>query len=81
MSDSGTGFHCAIGILATRYQRTITEKGQQVQVAMQDAEIDYIRPDFVCKPVMGEATERIGNEQPIAPVAPRGLYPASPRAE
>ncbi len=75
LSDSGTGFHCAIGILAALYQRTITGEGQRVQVAMQDATIDYIRPSFARQMVTGEATERIGNEQPMAPVAPCGLYP------
>jgi formyl-CoA transferase len=78
LADSGTGFHCVIGILAALYQRTITGEGQWVEVAMQDTMINFIRPAFGRQLVTGKATERVGNDQPMAPVAPNGLYPCQP---
>ncbi len=78
LADSGTGFHCVIGILAALYQRTATGQGQRVEVAMQDAMINFIRPAFGRQLVTGKATERVGNDQPMAPVAPNGIYPCKP---
>lgn len=78
LADSGTGFHCVIGILAALYQRTVTGQGQRVEIAMQDAMINFIRPAFGRQLVTGKATERVGNDQPMAPVAPNGLYPCKP---
>lgn len=78
LADSGTGFHCVIGILAALYQRTMTGEGQRVEVAMQDAMINFIRPAFGRQLVTGKATERVGNDQPMAPVAPNGIYPCKP---
>lgn len=78
LADSGTGFHCVIGILAALYQRTWTGEGQRVEVAMQDAMINFIRPAFGRQLVTGKATERVGNDQPMAPVAPNGIYPCKP---
>lgn len=78
LADSGTGFHCVIGILAALYQRTMTGEGQQVEVAMQDAMINFIRPAFGRQLVTGKATERVGNDQPMALVAPNGLYACKP---
>lgn len=78
LADSGTGFHCAIGILAALYQRTITGKGQRVEIAMQDAMINFIRPAFGRQLVTGQATERVGNDQPMAQVAPNGIFPCKP---
>jgi formyl-CoA transferase len=67
-----------IGILAALYQRCATGEGQRVEVAMQDAMINFIRPAFGRQLVTGQATERVGNDQPMAPVAPNGLYPCKP---
>lgn len=78
LADSGTGFHCVIGILAALYQRATTGQGQRVEVAMQDAMINFIRPAFGRQLVTGKATERVGNDQPMAPVAPNGIYPCKP---
>ena len=47
LGDTGTGMLLAIGILGALYQRHSTGSGRRVQVAMQDAQLQYIRGAFV----------------------------------
>jgi len=78
IADSGAGYHCAIGILAALYQRTVTGEGQRVEVTMQDVMINFNRSAWVRQLMTGEEAPRVGNEMPMAPVAPCNVYPCKP---
>lgn len=75
IGDTGTGLHCAIGILGALYQRMRTGKGQRIEVSMQEAVINFSRIAFARWAVTGEATLRAGNQSILSATAPSGLYP------
>ena len=58
IGDTGTGLHCAIGILAALHQRERTGYGQQIKVAMQDAVINFSRIAFARQAASGQAAVR-----------------------
>jgi formyl-CoA transferase len=61
LGDTGTGLHACIGVLAALYQRTVTGKGQKVEVAMQDAMVNYCRIAYSHQLATNKACERKGN--------------------
>jgi formyl-CoA transferase len=61
LGDTGTGLHACIGVLAALYQRTVTGRGQKVQVAMQDAMVNYCRIAYASQLLHGRACPRMGN--------------------
>jgi len=78
IGDTGAGLHLAIGILAALVQRQRTGTGQRVEVAMQEAVINYCRISFARQLLTGHAAERWGNQSQLGMTAPSGIYPCSP---
>ena len=46
VGDTGTGLHTAIGILSAYIQRLKTGKGQRLELSMQEAVVNLLRPSF-----------------------------------
>src|SRR5438132_1732574 len=65
LGDTGTGMLLAIGILGALFQRHTTGKGRRVQIAMQDAQLQYTRGAFVQHARTGQPAMRNG-AKPLA---------------
>lgn len=76
IGDTGTGLHCAIGILAAYIQRLETGEGQKVEVAMQDAIVNFTRVAMLSHYLTGKPVQRQGNR--ILGMAPGDIYPCAP---
>jgi formyl-CoA transferase len=76
LGDTGTGVHAAVGILAAVVQRQHTGQGQQVEVAMQDAVVNFMRVRMLGQYVTHKAVARMGNSVPQ--MVPIDLYPCAP---
>ena len=61
VGDSGTGLHCAIGILAALRMRDRTGRSQYVEVSMQDGILNLMRIRMVETLPAGEPVQRTGN--------------------
>src|SRR3954453_23117447 len=77
LGDTGTGMLMAITILATLYQRNTTGQGRRLQVAMQDAQLNYTRGAFVNHARTGQPQER-GRAGFGPPVPPNDIFPCKP---
>lgn len=78
LGDTGTGMVMAITILGALYKKRETGEGHQLQVAMQDAILHYMRIPFSTQGLTGKAAERGGGKVPGIVNAPMGLYPCAP---
>jgi crotonobetainyl-CoA:carnitine CoA-transferase CaiB-like acyl-CoA transferase len=78
LGDTGTGMLLAIGILGALYQRHTTGKGRLLQIAMQDAQLQYTRGAFVQHARSGEPAMRNGAKPLAGGMAPSGIYPCKP---
>ena len=76
IGDSGTGMHMAIGILAALQQRHATDKGQHVEVSMQDAVVNLIRVSLRDHQRTGGVNTRTGNQ--LGRTVPGTTYPCAP---
>lgn len=76
IGDTGTGIHCAVGILSALLQREKTGHGQQLEVAMQDAVVNLTRIGMMGHYLGDVPAQRRGNR--IATMAPTDLYPCAP---
>ena len=74
LGDTGTGMLMAISILAALYERNSTGKGRRLQVAMQDAQLNYIRGAFINHARLGEPPKR-GQTGFGPPVPPNDIFP------
>jgi formyl-CoA transferase len=74
IGDTGTGLHVAIGILAALYQRQFTGRGQRIEVAMQDAVINFCRIAYASQALWGKAAPRVGNRSVLGTSAPSDVY-------
>jgi formyl-CoA transferase len=74
LGDTGTGLHCAIGILAALNQRHATGLGQRVTVAMQDAMINYCRIAYAAQALHGKPCARMGNQVVLGTNAPSDVF-------
>ena len=75
IGDTGTGLHTAIGILAALYQRQSSGKGQRIEVAMQEAVINFGRIAYGAQALWGRAPERCGNQSVLGTSSPSEVYP------
>jgi len=75
LGDTGTGMLLAISILGALYEKKSTGKGQRVQVAMQDAMLQYIRLAFATQARKGGPVKRVGDQSISGGNPPCGIYP------
>ncbi|HXW84042.1 MAG TPA: CoA transferase [Candidatus Binataceae bacterium] len=74
IGDTGTGLHAAIGVLSAYIQRERTGRGQKVEVAMQDAVLNFCRIAIMGMYMNGKPAQRRGN----AVGAPGDIFKCKP---
>ena len=75
VGDTGAGLHAVIGIVGALYQRQFTDKGQRIEVSMQDAVINFGRIAYAAQAMFGKPAPRAGNQSIIAGTSPSEVYP------
>jgi formyl-CoA transferase len=78
LGDTGTGLHACIGVLAALYQRAVTGRGQKVEVAMQDAMVNYCRIAYAAQLMFGRPCSRMGNQVVLGTSAPSDTFRCKP---
>jgi formyl-CoA transferase len=76
LADTGAGLHTAIGILAAIIQRQATGRGQQIEVAQQEAVVNLLRIHLRDTYANGKPVPRQGNRSLNA--SPSNLYRCRP---
>lgn len=76
IGDTGTGVHCAVGVLAALLQREKTGHGQRLEVSMQDAVVNLSRVAMMGHYLGDIPAQRRGNR--VTALAPTDLYPCAP---
>jgi crotonobetainyl-CoA:carnitine CoA-transferase CaiB-like acyl-CoA transferase len=78
LGDTGTGMLLAISILAALYRRRETGEGHRIEIAMQDAMLQYIRVALSTQATYGVAARRNGAKVLSGFAVPSGTYPCKP---
>jgi formyl-CoA transferase len=78
IGDTGTGMLMAISILGALYRRKGTGQGERLEIAMQDAMLQYLRIAFSVTLKSGEAAPRVGAKVLSGGNCPCGIYPCAP---
>ena len=78
LGDTGTGMLLAISILAALYRRRDTGQGERIEIAMQDAMLQYIRVALSNQATYGTAAKRNGSKVISGFAVPSGIYPCKP---
>jgi len=76
LGDTGSGIHCAVGILAAIIQRNVTGRGQRVEVAQQDVVVNLHRIHLREYYQSGQGGGRVGNRAKAS--APSNLFRCRP---
>jgi formyl-CoA transferase len=76
LGDTGSGIHCAVGILAAIIQRQATGRGQKVEIAQQDVVVNLHRIHLREYYQTGGAGGRVGNRAKVT--APSNLFRCRP---
>jgi len=78
LGDTGTGMLLAISILAALYRRRSTGQGEHIEIAMQDAMLQYIRVALSSQATQGVAAKRNGAKILSGFAVPSGTFPCKP---
>jgi formyl-CoA transferase len=78
LGDTGTGMLMAISILGALYRRKGSGQGERLEVAMQDAMLQYIRVCFATQAATGRPAGRAGAKLYASGNPPCGIYPCAP---
>lgn len=78
LGDTGTGMLLAISILGALYRRQSTGQGGRLQIAMQDAMLQYIRVAFAAQQAFGRPAGRAGAKLLSGGNPPCGIFPCKP---
>ena len=78
LGDTGTGMLLAISILGALYRRQTTGQGEHIEIAMQDAMLQYIRVALSSQATQGTAAKRNGAKILSGFAVPSGTYPCKP---
>src|SRR6516225_4228759 len=78
LGDTGTGMLLAISISAALYRRRDTGQGERIEIAMQDAMLQYIRVALSNQATYGVAAKRNGSKVISGFAVPSGIYQCKP---
>ncbi len=78
VADSGSGMLMAASIMGALYRQQATGVGARLELAMQDAVMQYLRTAFSEHGNTGRAAQRAGAKSPSVVNVPSNIYPCSP---